>query len=149
VFFIQIESKAQDSFSASGNVTTGTGGSSSFTIGQIANNYISGTDGSITQGVQQPYNMSNTVNIFETEDSLGFITYPNPTNDIIILYIDSYDSKKMTYQLYNLQGKLVAVNRINNNISTISIQELPESIYLLKILDNELLIKTFKIIKTK
>ncbi|WP_228479065.1 hypothetical protein [Flavobacterium soyangense] len=49
------KSYSQESVTASGGNATGTGGSSSYSIGQITYTSQTGSGGNITLGVQQPY----------------------------------------------------------------------------------------------
>jgi len=49
---------AQESVNVTGGNATGTGGSASYSVGQVAYTVISGTGGSAEQGVQHVYNVS-------------------------------------------------------------------------------------------
>ena len=49
---------AQESTVASGGNGTGEGGSVSYSLGQVSYSSNSGSNGSITEGVQQPYDVS-------------------------------------------------------------------------------------------
>jgi hypothetical protein len=50
---------AQETISPGGGNATGSGGSVSYTIGQVAYGAFSGTTGSVIQGIQQPYDISS------------------------------------------------------------------------------------------
>ena len=63
------------------------------------------------------------------------------------LSIANYNNEKLTYLLYDMQGKLLDTKQVVNNSTTIGMQELPKSTYLLSLLDNNSLIKTFRIVK--
>ena len=63
------------------------------------------------------------------------------------LSIGNYNNEKLTYLLYDMQGKLLDTKQVVNNSTTIGMQELPKSTYLLSLLDNNSLIKTFRIVK--
>jgi hypothetical protein len=65
---VPIAMYAQDTTPASGGNATGTGGSVSYTIGQIVYTTNSGTNGSLSQGVQQPYEISLVTGIEEPSD---------------------------------------------------------------------------------
>ena len=56
--FFSIELQAQEIPIASGAVATGIGGSSSYTVGQVVYTTNTGSNGSVAQGVQQPYEIS-------------------------------------------------------------------------------------------
>ena len=54
---------AQESPTAAGGEATGTGGTSSYSVGQVVYTTATGTNGSLAQGVQQPYEISVTNSI--------------------------------------------------------------------------------------
>ena len=138
---------AQETVLATGGDATGAGGSSSYTVGQVVYTTNTGTNGSVAQGVQQPYEISTSVGIEVTAINLELVAYPNPTNNALTLNIGNYNNKKLTYQLYDMQGKLLDSKQVVNSSTTIGMQELPVSTYLLNVLDNNALIKTFRIVK--
>ena len=139
--------KGQETVPATGGDASGTGGSSSYTVGQVVYTTNTATSGSIAQGVQQPYEISTSLGIDVTEINLELIAYPNPTNNTLTLKIGNYDMEKLTYQLYDIQGKLLENKPVVNSSTTITMKNLPVSTYLLNIQDNRSLIKTFRIVK--
>jgi hypothetical protein len=139
--------QAQESVPAAGGEAMGSGGSSSYTVGQVVYTTNTGNNGSVAQGVQQPFEISTTIGIEVTEINLELVAYPNPTNNALTLNIGNYNNEKLTYQLYDMQGKLLDSKQLDNNSTTIGTQDLPASTYLLNVLDNNSLIKTFRIIK--
>jgi zinc transporter ZupT len=50
--------QAQETIPATGGNVVGSGGSVSHTVGQLLYNTVSGTNGTVAQGVQQPYEIS-------------------------------------------------------------------------------------------
>jgi len=138
---------AQETVPATGGDATGAGGSSSYTIGQVVYTTNTGTNGSVAQGVQQPYEISTSVGIEVTAINLELVAYPNPTNNALTLNIGNYNNEKLTYQLYDMQGKLLDSKQVVNSTTSIGMQELPVSNYLLNVLDNNAVIKTFRIVK--
>ena len=137
----------QEAIPATGSEATGSGGTVSYTVGQVVYTTNTGTNASVAQGVQQPYEISTSVGIEVTEINLELITYPNPTNNALTLNIGNYNNEVLTYQLYDMQGKLLDSKQVVNNNTTIGMQNLPTSTYLLNVLGNNALIKTFRIIK--
>ena len=138
---------AQETVPATGGDASGNGGSSSYTVGQVVYTTNTGANGSVAQGVQQPYEISTTVGLEITEINLELVAYPNPTNNALTLSIGNYNNEKLTYQLYDMQGKLLDSKQVVNSNTTIEMQELRASTYLLIVLDNNSLIKTFRIVK--
>jgi len=138
---------AQESPTATGGEATGTGGTASYSVGQVVYTTNTGTNGSVAQGVQQPYEISTTVGINETTINLELSVYPNPTTDYIQLKVESEKVKSLTFQLIDLQGKVITNKKITASNTTIKMEELPKAIYFLNVTKNNQVIKTFKIIK--
>ena len=81
--------QAQEAIPATGGNGSGSGGSVSYTVGQIVYTTITGTNGSSAQGVQQPFEISVVTGIPEAKDiSIEIIVYPNPAQDFIMLKIE-------------------------------------------------------------
>lgn len=140
--------RAQEVILSSGGEASGSGGSASYSVGQIADTAIIGTSYSIVEGVQQPYEISIYTAIGETEGiNLMLAVYPNPTTDYLTLSIDEFDLSNLSYQLFDINGQLVEENEINENYTDIDMSNCLPSVYFLKILQKNIPIKTFKIIK--
>jgi len=139
---------AQNAIPASGGNASGSGGSLSYTVGQIVYTTNTGTNGSSLQGVQQPYEISVITAIEEAKDiSLEIVVYPNPATDFIKLKIKNYEFQNLRYQLFDINGSLIKDNKVEGNETSIPMQNLLSSVYFLKVTDNNKVIKTFKIIK--
>jgi hypothetical protein len=147
VLLATIELQAQESPTASGGDATGTEGSLSYTVGQVVYTTNTGSNGSVAQGIQQAFEISTTAGIEKIEINIELVAYPNPTTNMLNLSIANYNNEKLTYLLYDMQGKLLDTKQVVNNSTTIGMQELPKSTYLLSLLDNNSLIKTFRIVK--
>lgn len=139
---------AQETIPASAGEATGSGGTSSYTVGQIVYKTDVGTNGSVSNGVQQPYEIS-IVSVNEVEFAVDLLVYPNPTNEFVKLILDTERSRsvKTIYQLYDLSGKLIESKIISSNETKINMQSLKASTYFLKVEQNEKELKTFKIVK--
>ena len=77
------------------------------------------------------------------------VVYPNPTTDNVVLNITNFASNTLSYQLYDLSGKLLFNNKINDSQTIIALKTLPLATYNLKIVNENTTTKTFKIIKSK
>jgi len=137
---------AQQATTASGGDASGVGGSVVYSVGQIVYTTNTGITGSVAQGVQQPYEISITTGMLETAIKLNLSAYPNPTTNYLMLLIDNYD-KALSYQLYDISGKLLESNTIVANSTTIKMEKMQTGTYLLKVIQNNKEVKTFKIIK--
>lgn len=138
---------AQESVATSGGEASGSGGTASYSIGQIVYTTNSGTNGSVGQGVQQPFEIITTVGTELTEINLELSAYPNPAKDYLTLNIGNYEEENLSFQLYNVEGKLIETDQIFSSETMINMEQLSSDTYLLNILENNTLIKTFKIIK--
>ena len=140
--------QAQETVLTTGGDATGSDGSMSYSVGQIVYTTNTGTNGYVLQGIQQPFEITTTLDIKEIEGiNLKCSIYPNPTPDNLILEIDEYDNKEILYQLYNFSGKLIESKKLKNNRNIITMKDLVPSTYFLKVISNQKEIKTFKIIK--
>jgi len=136
---------AQQATIASGGDASGSGGSAAYSVGQIVYTTTIGTTASVAQGVQQP--RAITRGIDNQHINLSFSVYPNPTVAMLTLNIGDFDYSNATYQLFDLNRKLLADRKIIENSTNIPMGIYPQAIYLLHVIDNNKTLKTFKIIK--
>ena len=139
--------QAQEGFSTSGAEASGTAGSSSFSVGQMAYTTYTGNTGSVAQGIQQTYDIIALLGAEISAIKLELVAYPNPIQETLTLKINNYKNEKLTYQLYDLQGKLWDSQSVKGAQTQLDMNDLAVGTYLLSIQDEELLIKTFRIIK--
>ena len=139
--------QAQEAVPASGGDAVGTGGSSSYTVGQTVYTTHTGTNGTVSQGVQQPYEISTVLGIELEEIKLKLKAFPNPTIENLTLSVGSYISQDLSYKLYNIQGKFIQQQDLETKKTVISMLNLPSGPYLLSVYGKNRLIKIFKIIK--
>ena len=141
---------AQEALTTSGGDTTGIGGSVSYSVGQVLYSTSTGTNGSVAEGVQQPYEISVVVGLEEAQDiKLVCTVYPNPATDLLTLVTENPNNKNLFYQLYDITGILLISKKLINIKTTIPMTNLPPATYLLKVTDNQKVVKTFKIIKNQ
>lgn len=140
--------QAQNTIPAAGGNASGSEGSVNYTIGQVVYTTNTGTNGSAAQGVQQPYEISVVTGIEQAKDiNLICSVYPNPTTDFLTLKIMNYDKENLSYWLYDFNGNLLQNKKVEANECNVSVQNLFSGTYILKVTDNNKVIKTFKIIK--
>ena len=97
---------AQIAVTAIGGEASGSGGTVSYSVGQVVYTTNTGTNGSVAQGVQQPYDIFILTGIELTDIDLKLSAYPNPTTNFLHLHIEEYSNENWTYLLYDLQGVL-------------------------------------------
>jgi hypothetical protein len=140
--------QAQTSVNATGGNATGSGGSASYSVGQVAYTTNTGTNGSVVQGVQQPYEISVTTGIVEAKGiTLSVTAYPNPTTDLLQLKVESEKLKDLSFQLFDMNGKLLQSKKITGDQTSIVMSNLVPSTYFVKVNQGNKEVKTFKIIK--
>ena len=132
---------------SSGGDGNSAGGSVSYSIGQIAYQQAIGTGGSIIQGMQQPFEITATLGVENSESQLEMQIYPNPVSDILNLKIEKISIKNMQYRLYDLSGKLLKTEGVKSSLTQINLQNYQSSTYLLQVLNEAKVLKIFKIIK--
>lgn len=143
-----MEIHAQETITATGGIASGSGGSASYSVGLIISSTATGTNGSTSAGGQQPYEISTVTEIKEAGDvNLIYSTYPNPTSDFLTLRIENNDQKKLCYQLFDINGKLIENKKTESNETRISLINLVPATYILKVTKNNEEVKTFKIVK--
>ena len=139
--------RAQNATTAAGGDASGAGGSSSYSVGQAAYNYSSSTAGSVNQGVQQPYELL-TVGVNNHPDiNLLMSVFPNPSVSSINLNVGKQDLQNLSFQLFDVQGKLLMSQKITNSDTSIKMEDFNAGNYFLKIIDSQSELKTFNIIK--
>ncbi len=137
--------QAQESPTATGGEATGTGGTVSYSVGQVVYTTNTGTNGSVAQGIQQAFEISTVIGINEVSIDLKLLVYPNPTTNYLTLNVE--DNTDLNYQLSDIRGKIIESEKVSSNSTSINVVSLPTATYLLKVSKNKQVIKIFKIIK--
>ena len=112
--------QAQETIPAAGGNASGSGGTVSYSVGQISNTTHTGTTGSVAQGVQQPYEISDITGIQEANEiSLNCAVYPNPATDFLTLKVDGSADltlQSLAYQLCDVSGKILEYKNLTANM---------------------------------
>ncbi len=137
---------AQQGLVASGGDATGAGGSASYSVGQVDFITKQGLTGKSTEGLQQPFEIY-TNSIIDVNNRMAAFVYPNPTTNYVTLSVTDVQMGQMSYSLYDLQGRLLVEQKLSSDLTTISLADLPNATYFLKVTMNNSEIRTFKIIK--
>lgn len=139
---------SQESVVVSGGNATGAGGTSSYSVGQVAYTNLPGSQGSVSQGVQQPYEIATLGNDEFSEIKLLMNAYPNPATDILNLVVSNDKWNNLSYNLLDINGRIISQNlKVTSSETKIGMEKLNQGIYLLSVNENSKTIKTFKIIK--
>ncbi len=144
---IGISVQAQQTTTATGGDASGSGGTVAYTIGQVVYTANTGTNGTVDQGVQHAYQIF-AVGIKETELIISLTVFPNPTSDNLTLQISDFNNEKLTYQLFDMQGKLLNNGQVTAQQTQINTASLPPATYFINVVNQEnKQVQSFKIIK--
>lgn len=145
-FIVGTIALGQNSVNAVGGDIYNNTGSVSFSIGQVAIENTLNTIGSISQGVQQAFEIT-TLNLKENKLNLSLSAYPNPAQTQLILHIGNYNQEKLQYNIVSSEGKLLSQGNIQTIETIIDLQYLPKAMYFIEVQDQSTKIQTFSIIK--
>jgi hypothetical protein len=138
---------AQQSTNTSGGSASGSGGSVTFSVGQVIYTSMADSTGQVSQGVQQAYEIFN-VGVRESLLNISLAVFPNPTTNNLTLSINDYKKDKFTYQLFDLQGKLLISGIITSQQTEINTSTLASATYFVHVMNQEnQKVQSFKIIK--
>jgi len=146
--FMSVIIQGQEAIPAAGGTATGSGGTATYTVGQVVYHQFNGSNGFIIQGVQQPWEISIVTAIENTEDiTLDWVVYPNPTEGNFKLFIGSFENNNMSFKLYDINGIVIQDFKIEDKETIISMENLRSGIYFMKVIRDNLQVKVFKIVK--
>ncbi|MDQ3016738.1 MAG: T9SS type A sorting domain-containing protein [Bacteroidota bacterium] len=142
---------AQQGVVSSGGDILSTNGSVAYSVGQIAFTSISGEDGNVSTGIQQPFQFK-LVGINDL-DRAHFITlYPNPANQLIYLRlstdIDIILSQDFIAKVYDVKGNLLFIQKLSHDVNSITISSLPEALYFVQVWQSKTFIQSLSFTKS-
>ena len=138
--------QAQQTTTAAGGEATGSGGTQSYSVGQVVYTATGNSSGRINEGVQQPYDIATLIPD-NTTIHLTYSVYPNPTLSVLNLNVGNTVTDNLFFELYDVSGKLILKDKIVNSNTPITMENYAAANYLLTVTDNNKAVQTFKIIK--
>jgi hypothetical protein len=143
-------SYAQKAITTLGGNAFGSGGSVSYSVGQLVCKTNNNTQFSIIEGVQQPYEILVVTGLEEAQGiNLINAVYPNPTTNFATLKIENYKIENLSYQFNDVNGKLLLNKKITSSETHIPMETFSVGSYFLNVIHNNTAIKSLKIIKNK
>ncbi|MFO8067789.1 MAG: T9SS type A sorting domain-containing protein [Bacteroidales bacterium] len=145
------QNNQQEVISTGGNHFESEDLSVTFTVGETFVETLYSNEYILTQGFHQT--KLTIVNIEDAPELYFNITaFPNPTNDFVNVKIEGHDASidnksKLHYSIFDMNGKLIVSNVINEKSFRINFSNLKPTTYFIKIFENNKEMKTFKIIK--
>ena len=147
IFLFSINATAQSGTAASGGNATGSNGNVSYTIGQTDYKYANSNEDYVTEGLQQPFDITVVAGIKATNIHLDASVYPNPTANFVTLSFSDPEIQNMSYKVFDVNGKLIQQQNIVKPQTNIAMSGLVNGTYFIKVLNSKTEIKVFKIIK--
>jgi hypothetical protein len=142
-----IELKAQETVPAAGSNASGTGGTVSYTVGQVEYTRISASSGSMAQGIQLPYEIFVVTAVSPSREiSLTCAAYPNPAAGVVNLKVANIRSENISYALTDSQGKLLETKTIRGPETSIQLSQYPDAVFFLTVYEQDKKTETFRII---
>jgi hypothetical protein len=139
------DSFAQNALSSTGGHFKTTGGSTSFTVGQVAYVLKKGNGSYLNEGVQQVYTKKTTP-IEELVYLKEVQLYPNPTQETVTLILSSMEDVQVRYTIMDYLGKEIRNGNIMSEKSEISLRDLPSGSYFIS-LKSKKEVRIFKMVK--
>lgn len=145
---------AQNALVPTGGEATGNAGTVSYTIGQIAVQTVANSNASLSEGVQQPFEIQTIGVDNYPQITLDAKVYPNPTADKLTLSIGSsvgannYSPLPIRATLYNTNGQHIRTLNVAGAQTDIDMTDLSSGTYYLRVTDDKQTLKTFKVVKT-
>ena len=137
---------AQSSLVGTGGEATGNGGSVSYSVGQIAVQSNSDGTASISEGVQQPYEIS-TVGVDDYPNiTLNAVLFPNPTQGRLKLEISNLQFEGEV-KVFDVDGKYLLSNKIEGETTEFYISAYAPGTYYINVYSGKQTLKTFKVVK--
>lgn len=93
------------------------------------------------------FSYSKTIVINLPQKKQEAIIYPNPASNILYLQTFDITNEKLQYTIVDLQGKTLTTKNINSNITPINLSELANNTYIVNIIKEKMVIKSFKVVK--
>ncbi len=147
VFFTTVlHAQVQQVTASSGGILEGDTRQVSFTVGETVVKTHEGQQIMITQGFHQPMLWVTAVDEMEGI-TFQIKAYPNPATDIVKLTVNEELPIGSSYQLYDMHGGLISTKKIEQLTTEVPFQQLVPASYFLKVVSEDKILKTFKIIK--
>ena len=137
---------AQSAIVPAGGTATGNGGTVTYTIGQIAVQTNGDGTASISEGVQQPYEISVVGVDNYPSISLSMSVYPNPTLDRLKLEISEMNFNGEV-KVFDIGGKYLFSKKIEGAVTEMDFSSFAPGSYFVIVFRDKEQLKSFKVVK--
>ena len=137
---------AQNAVVPAGGTASGNGGSVTYTVGQIAVQTNSDGTVSISEGVQQPYEIS----VVGVDDypgiTLNAVLFPNPTQGNVQLTIVNLQFEGEV-KVFDSNGKFLFSKKIEGENTAFDLSPYAPATYYVNVYSGKKMLKSFKVVK--
>jgi hypothetical protein len=120
-----------------------------YTSGKLVFKVINGSTTPIERGVIQNYEITVSTVIEKPEDmNMECHINHNSADGNMHLVIRPFEDDNMRFRLYDMNGKLLRENKIENKELVMPVENLSPATWLVKVLNNDTEVRLFKIEKT-
>lgn len=142
---------AQSAIVPVGGDAQSSAGSVSYTVGQIAVQTVTNSNGSISaaEGVQQPYEIQAVGVDDYPQIVLDAVVYPNPTENQARLQLNGFEltNDGLQAHLFDSRGRLLQIIPVTGDLTTFQIGQYATGTYFLELRDGKRTLKTFKVVR--
>jgi hypothetical protein len=141
---------AQENVNSCGGTFVTETGSVSNSIGQLVIQTQVGSNGSVSEGVQQPFEISQIVGINDiTAGKISVNIFPNPVTVSLSITVDASEllGEGLSYTIHSVEGKIIEQRDIIAKLTSIDMQKLSLGVYFLTIQSTDKQTLNYKLIK--
>ncbi|OGS76818.1 MAG: hypothetical protein A3D31_17700 [Candidatus Fluviicola riflensis] len=137
---------AQSSPVAAGGDVSGAGGSLSYSIGLIDYVQLDEANGTLYEGVQQPYELFS-VGLEEWDSNVSISAYPNPmTSQLTIAFPDEVLGD-MSFTMTDESGRVIQYGLLETKETVIDVLGLARANYFLTVYKKDRSVRVYKLVK--
>jgi hypothetical protein len=142
---IIMQAQQQEVISSSGSYMENSSGSIAMTIGECVTKTHITANSIITQGFHQTNLLPPTVIKELAGLDYEILAYPNPVTESVTLRVEK--PQGLYYILYDINGQILEQKEIEAIETEIDFKNLSPSDYIIRIINNDYEVKSFKIVK--
>lgn len=136
------QTEAQISTNASGNDIYSQYGVVSYSVGELFYTQ-KGSELTSSEGLQNGASIHSS----HHKSLIKIAIYPNPTVDLVYFKFQNSTVNNLSYKIYNETGNVLIQGTITNANTSVSLGQLPSSVYVCKVFKEQAELTSLKIIK--
>ncbi|MCT4640427.1 MAG: T9SS type A sorting domain-containing protein [Bacteroidales bacterium] len=138
---------SQRVLSSSGGTGTFDDFSVNWSIGEVVTETFSIGGIIVNQGFNQYAETVKDITTVDGYETINAIAYPNPTTNYVYIKVSDIELTGLSYMLTTLEGMPIIQEPINSEETAVDLLTLSPSLYLLSILKEGIVVRSFRIVK--